>query len=97
MLKEMEKAGIKATDTFLNLVERSVFLLGLSQFNQEKFKPATARFTQFLETFANSSLTDEARFRLAQSQFRQDDFKNAAKNYKSVTQGGGEYAAAAAF
>ncbi|MBL7114405.1 MAG: tetratricopeptide repeat protein [Kiritimatiellae bacterium] len=97
MFKEMAEAGIKATETFLNLIERSVFLLGLSQFNQEKFEPATVRFTQFLETFASSSLAEEARFRLAQSQFRQDNFKGAAQNYKNVMQGGGEYAAAAAF
>jgi len=72
MLGKLDKAGVNAGDTFLSLVERSVFYQALAQFNQDRFDDARKSFEKFLAQYPQSKLQDEARFRLAQSLFRQN-------------------------
>jgi len=97
MLAKLEKAGIKAREAFLDLVERSMFYHALAQFNQERFADARKSFERFLAAYPKSKLMAEARFRMAQSLYRQGAFPGAADAYKSVAGGGGEFAEAASF
>ena len=97
MLDKMEKAGIKAKEAFLDLVERTVFYRALSPFNQEKFAEARKAFQAFLEQYPDSKLADESRFRMAQCLYRENAFAEAAAAYKPVAEGKGEFAEAAAF
>ncbi len=97
MLKKLDDAGVKAGAAFVSLIERSVFTLALTQFNQERFPDAEKSFLRFLTQFADSSLAAEARFRLAQSLYRQGSFAAAAETYASLASADGEFASVSAF
>jgi TolA-binding protein len=97
MLGKLDKAGIKAGDAFLDLVERSVFYMALAQFNQENFTAAQKSFQDFLDQYPNSKLRPEAQFRRAQSLYRQGSFDEAAAVYKPVAEGKSDFADTAAF
>lgn len=97
MLKRLEKAGIKAGDVFLDLVERSAFYLALAQFNQEHFADAQKSFRTFLNQYPKSKLKEEAQFRQAQALYRQGTFIKAAAAYKPVAKGKSDFADEAAF
>jgi TolA-binding protein len=97
MLGKLDAAGVKAGDAFLSLIERSVFYLALSRFNQDRFGDAQKTFEQLLARYPDSPLRDESRFRLAQTLFRQESFARAAEQYEPVAAGTGEFAGAAAF
>ena len=84
MVKKLDKANVKATGAFLSLVERSTFTLGLTQFNQERFKDAAESFQKFQKQYPDSTLCTEARFRHAQALYRQDSFAKAAEAYKPI-------------
>lgn len=97
MLDRLDKAGIKAGDVFLDLVERSAFYLALAQFNQDQFAVARKSFQSFLDRYPDSPLKAESKFRQAQALYRQDAFADAATAYESVAEGKSEFAEAAAF
>jgi len=97
MLRKLEKAGIKAGDAFLSLVERSVFSYAFAQFNQNRFGDARKSFEQFLSKYPKSELQEEARFRLAQSLYRQEAYDKAAEAYASSAEGNGKFAEPAGF
>ncbi len=97
MFARLDKAGIKATDTFLTLIERSAFYQALAPFNQDRFADAKSAFERFLRQYPESQLHDEARLRLAQALYRQDAFAEAAAAYQAVAEGKSEFADVAAF
>ncbi|MDP2991343.1 MAG: tetratricopeptide repeat protein [Kiritimatiellota bacterium] len=97
MLGRLDKAGIKAGNAFLDLVERSAFYVALAQFNQENFVAAQKSFQAFLDQYPDSKLQAEAKFRQAQSLYRQGAFGEAAAAYKPVAEGKSDFADAAAF
>lgn len=97
MLAKLDKAGIKAGDAFLDLVERSAFYAALAQFNAEQFTDAQKSFQAFLEQYPDSKLQAEAKFRQAQALYRQGAFGEAAAAYKPVAEGKSDFAEAAAF
>ncbi len=97
MLVKLDKAGIKAGDAFLDLVERSAFYAALAQFNQENFAAARKSFQDFLDQYPGSKLQAEAKFRQAQSLYRQGAFGEAAAVYKAVAEGKSDFADTAAF
>ena len=97
MLAKMDKAGIKAGDAFLDLVERSVFYAALARFNCDDFPAARKSFQAFLDNYPDSKLKAEAQFLQAQAMFREGAFADAAAAYRRVAEGGSEFAEAAAF
>ncbi len=97
MLGKLDQAGIKAGDTFLNLVERTAFYVALAQFNEEHFLDARKSFQAFLDQYPDSKLQAEAKFRQAQALYRQGAFDDAAVAYKPVAEGKSDFAEAAAF
>ncbi len=97
MMAKLNKAGIKAGDAFLKLVERSAFYLALAQFNQDNFAAARKSFEAFLDQYPGSKLKEEAKFRLAQALYRENAFKEAAAAYKPVAKGKSDFADMAAF
>jgi TolA-binding protein len=97
MFKRMDEAGIKDTDAFLGLVERSLFYRALSAFNLEDFADARKRFEAFLASYPKSATADEVRFRIAQSLYRTGDFAGAAAMYAEAAKGSGEFAESAGF
>lgn len=97
MFAKLDQARVKATDAFLNLVEKSVFYHALAQFNQKRFADAEKSFNLFLAQYPESKLLEEARFRLAQSLYQQKAHAKAAAAYKPVADGEGEFADVASF
>lgn len=97
MLGKLDKAGIKAGDAFLDLVERSAFYAALAQFNQKNFAAAHKSFQVFLDQYPDSKLQVEAKFRQAQALYRQGAFGEAAAAYKLVAEGKSDFAEAAVF
>jgi cellulose synthase operon protein C len=97
MLEKLDAAGVKAGGAFLGLIERSMFTLGLAQFNQDHFSDAEASFARFLKSYPTSPLSAEARFRMAQARYRQGAYAAAAEAYAALGAGTGEFAAVSAF
>jgi len=96
-LRRMGDAGEGMREVFLGLVERSVFYLGIAQFNGGKFGDAIPVLERFLTLFPASSMAEEARVRQAQCLYRTDRFADAATAFAPAAAGDGPYAALAAF
>lgn len=97
LLKKLEAQGIKAHEAFLSLVERSLFYLGIAQFNEGRFAVAQPSLEHFLHRYPGSALAEEAQFRLAQSQYQQKSYAAAAESYRAAAAGTNRYAESAAF
>lgn len=97
MLSRLDAAGVKASGAFLSLIERSVFTLALTQFNQERFEDAAESFLRFQKQYPKSALANEAGFRIAQSRYRQGTFADAAEAYTPIAAGDSEFAAVSTF
>ncbi len=96
-IRKMSEGGVSAEDTFLGLIERSLFYLGIARFNAGEFDEARGLFDRFTVLYPASTLGTEARFRLAQCLYRTDRFDLAAVTFAPVAAGEGPFAATAAY
>lgn len=97
LFQKLEAQGIKAQASFLSLVERSQFYLGISQFNEESFPAAQQTLEAFLKRYPRSPLAGDAQWRLAQARYQQKAYGPATAAYREAAAGTNATAESAAF